>query len=120
MKTDFSAIKEELQKLTDVEYLKKELSRAAKEIKNFDVDKLNLSPEAKAKLKTLEARFNELVDRLRVLEKQVDTEVHKFMVILKKTKADAEARFHAFTNGAGGKKSKKKAGKKKASRKKAN
>lgn len=84
MKTDFGAIREELQKLTDVEYLKKELSRAANEIRNFDVDKMNLSPEAKAKLRTLEKRFKEVVKKLRIMEKQVDAEVNKFVSILKK------------------------------------
>lgn len=92
MKTDFGAIREELQKLTDVEYLKKELSRAANEIRNFDVDKMNLSPEAKAKLRTLEKRFKEVVKKLRVMEKQVDAEVNKFVSILKKFRSPSAAK----------------------------
>lgn len=92
MKTDFGAIREELQKLTDVEYLKKELSRAAKEIRNFDIDKMNVSPEAKAKLHKLEQRFKEAVKKLRILEKQVDAEVNKYIVILKKFRGKAVAK----------------------------
>ncbi len=92
MKTDFGAIREELQKLTDVEYLKKELSRAAKEIRNFDIDKMNVSPEAKAKLHKLEKRFKEAVKKLRVMEKQVDAEVNKYIVILKKFRAKTAAK----------------------------
>ncbi len=106
MKTDFGAIREELQKLTDVEYLKKELSRAAKEIRNFDIDKMNVSPEAKAKLHKLEQRFKEAVKKLRVMEKQVDAEVNKYIQILKK-----------FRGTAATKTSKKKASVKKAVRK---
>lgn len=115
MKTDFGAIREELQKLTDVEYLKKELSRAAKEIRNFDIEKMNVSPEAKAKLRTLEKRFKEAVKKLRVMEKQVDAEVNKFVVILKKTRDEAETRLREFTGGA--RTSSKKASKKKATKK---
>lgn len=116
MKTDFGAIREELQKLTDVDYLKKELSRAAKEIRNFDVDKMNVSPQAKAKLHKLEKRFKEVVKKLRVMEKQVDAEVNKFVVILKKTRAEAETRLREFT-GASKKSSSKKSSSKKASKK---
>lgn len=117
MKTDFGAIREELQKLTDVEYLKKELSRAANEIRKFDVDKLNLSPEAKSKLRKVEKRFHEVVDRLRVMEKQVDSEVNKIIVILKKTRKDAESRFRVFAKS--GRTATKKTSSKKATRKKA-
>lgn len=118
MKTDFGAIREELQKLTDVDYLKKELSRAAKEIRNFDVEKMNVSPEAKAKLRTLEKRFKEVVKKLRVMEKQVDAEVNKFVVILKKTRDEAETRLREFTGASSsGKGSKKKASKKSAAKK---
>ncbi len=97
MKTDFGAIRDELQKLTDVDYLKKELSRAANEIRNFDVDKMNVSPEAKAKLHRLEKRFKEVVKKLRVMEKQMDKEVSKFVAILKKTRSEAESRIRDFT-----------------------
>ena len=112
MKTDFGAIREELQKLTDVEYLKKELSRAAKEIRNFDIDTLNVSPEAKAKLRTLEKRFKEAVKKLRVMEKQVDAEV-------KKTRDEAESRLREFTGSSSstGKKTSKKKATKKTARK---
>ncbi len=115
MKTDFGAIREELQKLTDVDYLKKELSRAAKEIRNFDVDKMNVSPEAKAKLHKLEKRFKEVVKKLRVMEKQVDAEVNKYILILKKTRDEAETRLREFTGASAG--SKKKSSKKKATKK---
>lgn len=114
MKADFNSIREELQKLTDVEYLKKELSRAANEIKNFDVEKLNLSPENKAKLKTLEKRFNEIVKRVRALEKQIEPEVNKLVAMIKKHGKEAEAKIREYTAARKAGSSKKKSKKKKA------
>lgn len=89
MKADFSlssarikALKTELAKLTDVDYLKKELSKIAAEVKGFDVH-LSLSPHAKRRLRMLESKFRELKIRLAALQKHVDKEVNKIASILR-------------------------------------
>ncbi len=83
MKTDFNSIRKELEKLTDVDYLKKELARVKEEIKNFDVN-VHLTPQAKAKLRGLEQSFDELRKRVSKFQKQVDSEIVKFASIIRK------------------------------------
>lgn len=117
MKADLNSIRAELSKLTDLDYLKKEINRLAKEIRNYDIDTLPLSPQAKSRLHQLEKRFDELRSRLNQLQKQMDTEVNKFMTIVKKTRADAERRLAKA--GLTKKTSKKKAGPRKPRAKKA-
>ena len=114
MKTDLNSIKRELSKLTDVEYLKKELGKIASEIRNYESNVM-LSPQAKTRMKQLENRFHEIRKRLTKLEKQAETEIGKIMVAIRKTKEDAERRLRK----AGLVKSKKRS-KKKTSKKAAN
>lgn len=117
MKADLNSIRAELAKLTDLDYLKKEINKVAKEIRNFDIDHLPLSPQAKDRLHQLEKRFDELRSRLTQLQKQMDTEVNKFMAIVKKTRAEAESRLQKV--GLTKKKKKKKSGTRKPRAKKA-
>lgn len=86
---DLDSIKRELSKLTDVEYLKKEIAKLASEIRNYE-NNPKLPPQAKARLKQLENRFKELRVRLTQLEKQAESEVSKIVALLRKTKAQAE------------------------------
>ena len=103
-------VKEELVKLTDVEYLKKELHRLANEIKNYDLN-THLTPQAKTKLKTLEKRFQEIRKAVIRAEKQIGVEVNKLVVILRKASAETQAKVSSMRLG-GKKKSRKKASKK--------
>jgi hypothetical protein len=107
MKPDLQAIKRELSKLTDVEYLKKEITKIANEIRKFDPE-VHLSPQAKERMKMLEKSFNDLRTRLMALEKQAETEVNRIIETLRKLKDTATAK----------KKSRKKTSAKKASSKK--
>jgi ATP-dependent protease HslVU (ClpYQ) ATPase subunit len=120
VKTDLRSIKAELLKLTDVEYLKKELNRLAAEIRKFDVHNIKLTPQAKQRLKSLEKRFAKIVKVLADAQKQMDGEVHKLMAILQKTKHEAEVKLKPFGFGGAKKKTKRKAASapRKASRKK--
>lgn len=87
MKTDLNSLKKELSRLTDIKYLKKELSRIAgdvrKEVKKFDVH-VHLTPQAKARLEQLETRFNEVLKTLRDLQKQVDSNLDRFVKVVRK------------------------------------
>lgn len=101
MKSDFplssakiKALKADLAKLADVDYMKKELNRITAEIKKFDVH-LKLSPQAKKRLKMLEKRFHQLKVRMLALQKHVDTEVDKITALLKKSAAEATATWHS-------------------------
>jgi hypothetical protein len=91
MKTDLNAIKNDLRKLTDLNYLKKELGNIKVDIQNFNLQ-VKLSPPAKARLKRVEKRFQDLRNRMVGLQKQVDGEVNKFMQVLRKTKDDIVGR----------------------------
>lgn len=101
MKSDFplsgariKALKSDLSKLTDVEFLKKELARIADEIKGFHM-RLSLSPQAKRRLRSLEKRFHRLKANLAALQKHVDSEVNKFASILRRSAKDAGAAVRA-------------------------
>jgi predicted RNase H-like nuclease (RuvC/YqgF family) len=78
------ALKNDLAKLTDVEYLRKELARIAEEIKGFDMH-LALSPQAKRRLRALESRFRQLKAAIARLQRQVDQEINKFASILRRS-----------------------------------
>ncbi len=112
MKTELNLkkVKEELVKLTDVDYLKKELHRLANEIKNYDLNE-HLTPQAKAKMKTLEKRFQEIRKAVIRAEKQIGSEVNKLVVILRKASAETQAKMSSMRLG------KKKPARKKASKK---
>ena len=117
MKTDLNLkkVKDELIKLTDVDYLKKELHRLANEIKAYDLNS-HLTPQAKARLKTLEKRFQDIRKGVVKAEKQIGTEVSKLLVILRKASAKTQAKVSSMGLGSK-KKSRKKASSKKAGKK---
>ncbi len=109
-------VKDELVKLTDVEYLKKELARLTSEIKNYDLE-AHLTPQAKAKLKTLEKRFHEIRKAVIRAEKQIGSEVNKLLVILRKASAETQAKVKSMRMGTTKKKARKKTASKKTSKK---
>jgi predicted RNase H-like nuclease (RuvC/YqgF family) len=109
------ALKNDLSKLADVEFLKKELVRMTEEIKGFDMH-LHMSPQAKRRLRTLESRFHQLKTKIMALQKQVDSEVNKIASILRRSAKDATATLRSVTSK---RKATKKTSSKKASTKKA-
>ncbi len=82
MKTDLNSIKAELRKLTDLNYLKKELGQITVDIKNFDL-RVKMSPQARARMKQLESRFQVIRKKMTALQKQVDSEVNKLIRTLR-------------------------------------
>ncbi|MCM2281966.1 MAG: hypothetical protein NDI61_08990 [Bdellovibrionaceae bacterium] len=82
MKTDLNSIKTELQRLTDLDYLKKELGQIKADIKKFDI-RIKMSPQAKSRLKQLESRFHDIRNKMTALQKQVDSEVNKLIQTLR-------------------------------------
>lgn len=96
MKTDLNSIKTELKRLADVDYLKKELNRLAKDIKNFDLSQ-SLTPKAKARVEKLEKRFNNLKTSLQDIQSKADATFAKFAKLVRGTKS-------ASTAASGGKK----------------
>ena len=91
MKTDFSLnsakirkLKSELSRLTDVGFLKKELTRMADEVRGFDVHTA-LSPEANRRLRQLESRFHGLREKMHTMQSHVDSEVNKISSMLRRS-----------------------------------
>ncbi|HVK61901.1 MAG TPA: hypothetical protein VM432_10140 [Bdellovibrionales bacterium] len=85
MKADLNYLKKELKRLADMQYLKKELNRIANEIKNFDLSSA-LTPQARQRLDHLERRFKEVLKGLADLQKQVDSNLDRFMKLVRKSK----------------------------------
>lgn len=85
MKTDLNTLKKELSRLTDVNYLKKEINRIAEEIKKFDVQ-AHLTPKANARIEHLEKRFRKALASLRDLQTQVDSNLERFVDIVRRRK----------------------------------
>lgn len=88
MKTDLNSLKKELKRLADVDVLKKELNRLAKEIKNFDLSQA-LTPQAKARVDKLEARFMALKAKLQDVQVKADETFEKFRGLVRRTAASA-------------------------------
>lgn len=84
MKTDLNALKSELRKLTDLDYLKKELNQIKTDIKKFDL-RIKVSPQARTRLRLLEKSFQDIRGKVATLQKQVDREVNKLIHTLRAT-----------------------------------
>ncbi len=84
---------EELLKVKNFSELKSEIQKIANEvqseIQNFDIN-AHLGPLAKARLKKLEQRYNEVMKLVARTQKQFDREFNKSLRVLKKTRQDAE------------------------------
>jgi hypothetical protein len=91
MKTDLKSLKKELGRLTDVNYIKKELNRVAGEIKRFDVH-MHLTPQAKERLENLEERFARALKSLQDLQRQVDSSLEHFIKNVRKTRLARSAK----------------------------
>lgn len=86
---NWSKIKGELNKFTDLNHLKSEVHRLSKEISKFDIQ-AHLSPTAKARLKKVESRYQEISKTLGKTQRQVDREVNKVIRQIKEQRARAE------------------------------
>lgn len=98
-------VKEEIQKLGDLGYVKSEIRRFADEVRNFDVH-MKLSPSARKRLKELESRYETWVRSLSKAQKQLDREFSKAVRNIKKTHAEVQKRFDSARRAASKNKSK--------------
>ena len=101
MKTDLNSIKTELKRLADVDYLKKELNRLAKDIKNFDLSQ-SLTPQAKARVEKLEKRFRALKATLQDLQSKADATFEKFAKLVRGAKPNTATSKKTSTKSARG------------------
>ncbi|RYZ66640.1 MAG: hypothetical protein EOP05_18825 [Proteobacteria bacterium] len=100
MKTDLNSIKTELKRLADVDYLKKELNRLAKEVKNFDLSQ-SLTPQAKARVDKLEKRFRALKSSLQDIQSKADATFEKFAKLVRGSKASSQSATKTSAKSAG-------------------
>lgn len=87
-------IRNEFQRLTDVDQLKSEVHRIGNELRSFDFHTV-LSPSAQARVKSFERRYAELMRTMQQAQRQVDREFNKILRQIKTqrgtvTKAMAE------------------------------
>jgi hypothetical protein len=75
---NWQKIRNEFQRLTDVEELKGEVHRIRNELAKFDFHTV-LSPTANAKVKAFEKRYSELMRTISQAQRQVDREVNRIM-----------------------------------------
>ncbi len=71
-------IRNEFQRLTDVDQLKGEVHRIGNEIRKFDFHTV-LSPSAQARVKSFERRYAELMRTMQQAQRQVDREFNKIL-----------------------------------------
>lgn len=84
---NWQKIRNEFQRLTDVEELKAEVKRIRKELRKFDFQAV-LSPAAKTKVKAFEKRYAELMRTIQQAQRQVDREVNRIMRQIKGHRKD--------------------------------
>jgi len=71
-------IRNELQRLADVETLKDEVQRIGTEIRKFDLQSV-LSPRAQAKVKNFEKRYADLMRSIHQAQRQMDREFNRIL-----------------------------------------
>lgn len=82
MRTDLNYLKKELTRLTDINYLKKEISRLKLEVRKFDMQR-HLPPRAKERIEGLEDRFRDALKSLKDLQHQVDSNLDRFVTLVR-------------------------------------
>lgn len=83
MKTDLNSLKKDFGRMADLNYLKKELNRIAGEVRKFDVQS-HLTPQTKARLEGIETRFRDALDSLKDLQKNLDSNLNRFVSEVRK------------------------------------
>lgn len=75
---NWQKIRNELQRLADVDSLKSEVHRIGAEIRNFDFHSV-LTPNAQDKVKNFEKRYTELMRTIHQAQRQVDREINRIL-----------------------------------------
>lgn len=88
---DWTKIKKEINRLSDLEVLKTEIQKVREEVKNFDYQGF-LSPSAQQRVKDFEKRYNKLMKTVGSAQRQIDREFNKLFRQVQKHKDTAEDR----------------------------
>lgn len=86
---NWEKLKDELNKIANVERLKSEVQRISHEIKKFDIN-ARLSPTARERLKTMESKYFEISKTITRTQRQVDREFNRVLRNLKDQRQKAE------------------------------
>lgn len=89
---NWSKVMAELNKITDVDRLKREVQRLGNEIRKFDIN-AHLSPTARERLKAVESKYHEVSKTLNRTQRQVDREFNRVLRNLKVQRDKAEKSF---------------------------
>ena len=84
---NWKKIRNELQRLADVEQLKGEVARIGSEIRKFDFHSV-LSPSAAQKVKTFEKRYTVLMRTIHQAQRQMDREFNRILRQIKTHRSD--------------------------------
>lgn len=82
---NWQKIRSELNKLSDVEFLKSELQKVGKEIKKIDL-KAKLGPKAQQNLNKIEKKYNSVMQTITKAQRQIDRDFNKVARALKNQK----------------------------------
>lgn len=97
MNLDWNKIREEINRLSDLNVLKSEIYKVRDEVKNFDYHTL-LSPTAKKRVRDFENRYNKLMKTVGSAQRQLDREFNKLLRQVKKHRDTAEHRIDQLKN----------------------
>lgn len=86
---NWKKIRDEFQRLTDVDKIKSEVSRIGNEIRKFDYNTV-LSPAAQARVKTFEKRYMELMRTIHQAQRQADREFNRILRQIKVHRKDVD------------------------------
>jgi hypothetical protein len=84
---NWKKIRNEFQRLADVDKLKSEVTRIGSEIRKFDFHKV-LSPAAATKVKNFEKRYSELMKTIHQAQRQMDREFSRILRQIKVHRSD--------------------------------
>lgn len=88
---DWTKIKKEVNRLSDLEVLRTEIQKVRDEVKNFDYQGF-LSPSAQQRVKDFEKRYNKLMKTVGSAQRQIDREFSKLIRQVQKHRDTAEDR----------------------------
>jgi len=92
---NWSKVLQELNKLADVDKIKREVKKVGIELRKFDIN-AHLSPSAKARLKNVEQSYQKLSRSIHKTQRQVDREFNRVLRNLKKHRSQAEKSLLTF------------------------
>lgn len=94
---NWSKIRNEVSRLSDVNVLKSEVQKITKEVKNFDYHTI-LSPSAKKKVKEFEKKYTRVMKSVHSAQRQVDREFNKLFRQVQDHRQTAEQKIVELKN----------------------